>query len=131
MTNRRRRNNTSVMLRPGPIAALLLLLYGYAPVAAQQAPAPLKVAVYTAPPFVMKSAAGYSGFAWELWQQVAADLKITYDAQEAGSLAQLLQQVREKRVDIAVANLSINAQRFETMDFHPAVVRCRPQDHDR
>ena len=34
-----------------------------------------------------------------------------------GSVAQLLQLVREKRVDIAVANLSITAPRFEAMDF--------------
>jgi polar amino acid transport system substrate-binding protein len=105
------------MLRAGLIAVLLLLLCGNAPVAAQPPPAPLKVAVFIAPPFVMKSAAGYTGFGWELWQQIAADLKVAYDTQEAGSVAQLLQLVREKRVDIAVANLSITAPRFEVMDF--------------
>jgi polar amino acid transport system substrate-binding protein len=104
-------------MRTGLIAVLLLLLCGPAHVAAQPVPAPIKAAVYIAPPFIMKSADGYTGFTWELWQQIAGDLKLTYDVQQVDSVAQLLQLVREKRVDVAVANLSITAARFETMDF--------------
>src|SRR5207248_179721 len=101
---------------------LLLLLGGSAQVAAQQAPAPIrlapiKAAVYVSPPFVMKSGNGYAGFTWELWQQIGGDLGLTYDIQEVGTVPQLLQLLREKRVDVAVANLTITASRYETIDF--------------
>jgi polar amino acid transport system substrate-binding protein len=104
-------------VRAGLIGVLLLLLCGPAPGAAQQAPAPITAAVYVSPPFVMKSGDGYAGFTWELWQQIAGDLKLTYKVQQVDTVAQLLQLLREKRVDVAVANLTITAARFETMDF--------------
>jgi polar amino acid transport system substrate-binding protein len=96
---------------------LPLFLCGAVQVVAQQISAPIKAAVYVSPPFVMKSGDGYAGFTWELWQQVAGELKLTYDVQEVSTVAQLLQLLREKHVDVAVANLTITASRFETMDF--------------
>jgi ABC-type amino acid transport substrate-binding protein len=100
------------------LIVILVLLSCSAPhVAAQRAPAPIKAAVYLSPPFVMKSGNGYAGFTWELWQQIAGDLKLTYDVEEVSTVAQLLQLLREKRVDVAVANLTITSSRFETADF--------------
>jgi ABC-type amino acid transport substrate-binding protein len=102
-------------MRLGLVAALLLVLGGAMPAAAESAP--VKVAVYVAPPFVMKSGNTYSGFAWELWRQVASDLDLKFDVREAATVGDLLRLVRDKQVDIAVANLSITADRFEQMDF--------------
>jgi ABC-type amino acid transport substrate-binding protein len=65
----------------------------------------------------MKSGDGYAGFTWELWQQVAGELKLTYDVQEVASVTQLLQLLRDKQIDVAVTNLTITAARFETIDF--------------
>ncbi len=104
-------------MRPGLIAVLVLLLCGTDPVASQPAPVAVKVAVYVAPPFVMQSADGYTGFSWELWQQAAAELKLTYDVQSVASISQLLQLLRDRQIDIAVADLSITGARFHTMDF--------------
>jgi polar amino acid transport system substrate-binding protein len=93
----------------------LSILFGVAPAGSQSAP--IKVAVYVAPPFVMKTSDGYTGFAWDLWQQVGNELDLKFDVREVRTVEQLLQLVHDKQVDIAVANLSITAERFHQMDF--------------
>jgi polar amino acid transport system substrate-binding protein len=104
-------------MRTGLIAVLMLALCGADPAASQSAPVPVKVAVYVAPPLVMQPADGYTGFSWEIWQQAAGDLKLTYAVQTVASISQLLQLLRDKQIDIAVADLSITGERFRTMDF--------------
>lgn len=104
-------------MRIGLIAALLLLVCGAHPGVAQPVSSPIKAVVYVSPPFVMKAGDGYTGFSWELWQQIAGDLRLTYDVQQANSIAQLLQLVRDRQVDVAVTSLTITADRFRQMDF--------------
>lgn len=103
-----------IRLRTALIAALLLLC-GITQAAAQQAP--VKAAIYVAPPFIMNAANGYTGFTWELWQQIAADLKLNYDVREVPTIAELLQLVHDGQVDVGVADLSITADRYQVMDF--------------
>jgi ABC-type amino acid transport substrate-binding protein len=97
------------------LAAILLLLCGAAPAAAE--PTHVTVATYVAPPFVMTTATGYTGFTWELWKRIAQDLNLQVDVHGVDSVTELLEQVRDHRIDVAVANLSINAERFTHMDF--------------
>jgi len=94
---------------------VLLLLGGAVPVAAQQAP--IKAGIYVAPPFVMKTASGYSGFTWDLWQQITSDLNLKVELREVNTISELLRLVREQQIDIAIADLSITAERFQQMDF--------------
>lgn len=101
-------------LRFGLVAALLLL-GTFAHVTAQ--PTRVTAAVYVAPPFVMTAGTGYTGFTWDLWQLIARDLKLQVQIHKVDSVSELLQQVRDGEVDIAVANLSINAARYSEMDF--------------
>ena len=104
-------------MRTRLIAVLVLLLCGVGVAVAQPGSAPIKAAVYVSPPFIMKSGDGYTGFTWELWRQIAGDLKLTYDIQPVSSVAQLLQLVRDRQVDVAVTSLTITAERFGQMDF--------------
>jgi polar amino acid transport system substrate-binding protein len=105
-------------------AVLLLVLLGGLPVAAQTVQpvppvqaAPLRVAVFVVPPFVIKSANGYTGFSMELWQRVAAELHLSYQTQEVGTVSDLLAMVRDGRADVGVSSLTITAERFATVDF--------------
>ncbi|MEJ0015490.1 MAG: transporter substrate-binding domain-containing protein [Acetobacteraceae bacterium] len=100
------------------LIAALILLSGAGPLLAQPSqPTQVKAVIYVAPPFVQKAADGYTGFTWDLWRQIADDLNLTYELQTANTVADALRLVREGKVDIAVADLSITADRFQVMDF--------------
>ncbi|MEJ2201315.1 MAG: transporter substrate-binding domain-containing protein, partial [Desulfuromonadaceae bacterium] len=80
----------------------------------------LRVGTKEAPPFAMKDEDGqWSGLSIDLWRQVAADLGIAYELQEH-DISGLLAGIEEGSLDVAVAALTITAQREERMDFtHP------------
>lgn len=103
---------------------LILALFGVGPAQAQapsMAPPPpathLKVGVYIAPPFVMPAGDGYTGYTWELWRQIAIGLNFDYDIAVAPTMGDLLQMVRDKKADVGVSNISITAERYQTLDF--------------
>lgn len=99
------------------LVIIALCVCGITSAAAQTAPAAVRVGVYVAPPFIMKSGDSYTGFTWDLWQQIASDLKLTYNVREVGTVADLLKQIRDGQIDIGVANLSITADRYKMVDF--------------
>lgn len=80
----------------------------------------LQVGVRVAPPFVISNDDGsYSGLSMDLWKQVAEDLDIDYEVKEM-SLPQLLKGLEKKRIDVAVAAMTVTAERESKMDFtHP------------
>ncbi len=108
-------------MRTRLLGILLLVVCAVSPAQAQSvravAPTPVKIGVFVAPPFVMKSGDTYSGFTFDLWQQIATDLNLTVEMQQVDTIAQLLDMVRDRKVDVAVANLSITAARYAAMDF--------------
>jgi len=73
-----------------------------------------------APPFAMKGADGkWTGISIELWQDLAAELKLDYQYKEL-DLEQLLSAVRSNSVDVAVAAITVTADRERMLDFtHP------------
>jgi ABC-type amino acid transport substrate-binding protein len=80
----------------------------------------LVVGTKQTPPFAIKNADGsWTGLSIELWRQVAEQLHATFDIQEY-DLNGLLDAVQQKKVDIAVAALTITAEREKLLDFsHP------------
>jgi polar amino acid transport system substrate-binding protein len=80
----------------------------------------LVIGTKPSPPFAMKADDGtWTGISIELWKTVATELGITYDIKEY-DLPGLLAAVEAKQVDIAVASLTITAEREAKMDFtHP------------
>ncbi len=109
---------------------VLLLLVGVAassslwPVAtiAQSPPAQavsgeLRVATRLLPPFAMEDHGRYTGFSMELWQKVAAELGKTSKIVVYPTLPEVLSAVQAKQVDVAIAAISITAEREQKLDF--------------
>jgi ABC-type amino acid transport substrate-binding protein len=89
--------------------------------AAAQAPArPLVVATRHVPPFAVRGAEGsWSGIAIELWDTIAERLGVAHRYVDMG-LPEMLEAVADGRADVAVAALTITAERERRVDFsHP------------
>ncbi|GGD48554.1 substrate-binding periplasmic protein [Lacimicrobium alkaliphilum] len=100
---------------------LLLLSMSSAKVFAQAAPDDtLVIGTKIAPPFVIKQENGdLTGISIELWQQVAAEMGVTYRFEEA-ELDELIGGLQSGRFDASVAALTVTAARESSVDFtHP------------
>jgi ABC-type amino acid transport substrate-binding protein len=99
-----------------------LLFWTCAAVQAQTPPLhrPLIVGTKEAPPFAMKDADGrWTGISIELWQIMAAELKLDYQFKEM-DLEDLLSGVQNNSLDAAVAAITVTSDRERVMDFtHP------------
>ena len=75
------------------------------------------------PPFAMKNNEGtWTGFSIDLWRQIATELNLPFEFREL-DLQGLLDGVADGSLDIAVAAMSITAEREEICDFsHPYYV---------
>jgi polar amino acid transport system substrate-binding protein len=104
------------------LLAISFVLIGTGTVARAQAPTHKKLIVGTKqePPFAIKQADGtWAGISVELWRGIAADLNVTYEWREL-SLQELLNGVRDGSLDLAVATLTVTAEREKYIDFtHP------------
>ena len=98
------------------LVVLILLCWFVAPAAGN----PLVVGTKPSPPFAMKAADGsWTGISIELWKQLATSLGVTYEIREY-DLPGLLAAVEHHDIDIAVASLTVTAEREQTLDFtHP------------
>ncbi len=81
---------------------------------------PLLVGTKEAPPFAMKEADGtWSGISIELWRRIAAEAGYQYRFREY-DLKGLVEAVEHGEVDLAVAALTVTAEREARFDFtHP------------
>jgi len=71
------------------------------PAAAQSAKTTqLKVAIMVVPPFVMPQNGSYSGFGIDLWNAVAAQMKVRTDYHLMSDVTSLVEALRSKSVDI-------------------------------
>jgi polar amino acid transport system substrate-binding protein len=93
------------------------LLGGSAHAQATNATKVLIVGTTVAPPFSMKSDDGvWEGLTIDLWRNVAAKLGLRYELREMQHIP-LLHAVANGEVDIAVAGLTITAERERVLDF--------------
>ncbi|MBG80879.1 MAG: hypothetical protein CMJ39_09255 [Phycisphaerae bacterium] len=100
---------------------ILILAFGSSTATADQAKseAPhLNVGLFVSPPFVMKAADGYTGLSIDLWELMARDLGWTFTYVEY-PLDELLDNVEQGKVDIAVGPISRTVERERRMDFTP------------
>ncbi len=93
------------------------------PTIAQGPPTPaptsgeLRVATRLLSPFAMEEQGKYTGFSMELWQKVSAEIGKTSKIVVYPTLPEVLSAVQEKKVDVAIAAISITAEREQTLDF--------------
>lgn len=78
-------------------------------------------------PFVFRDGDRPTGFYWEIWEDVAAELGLDVDVQWAASYPEMIEVVASGGADVAVAPLAPTAEREAIIDFTSAVVSSGPQ----
>ncbi|MBU2531811.1 MAG: transporter substrate-binding domain-containing protein [Alphaproteobacteria bacterium] len=78
---------------------------------------PLRLLTIEREPFAMVSGGKATGFSIELWQEIAAELGISHRIEFARSFPEMLTEVAQGRADVAIANITITAEREQTLDF--------------
>ncbi|RAU23868.1 ABC transporter substrate-binding protein [Paramagnetospirillum kuznetsovii] len=108
------------------IVLALVLLVGVLPTVVWAQPVPkqgdvVRVATRVLPPFVVQDANGkLGGFSIELWERLAERTGVRTEYIIKPSLSELLGVVRDGSADLAIAAISITAQRESSFDFsHP------------
>jgi polar amino acid transport system substrate-binding protein len=83
----------------------------------------LRVATRVIAPLVMKGARDeLTGFSIDLWRAIARDSSLNFTLIEKHSLPELLSAVEKGEADLAVAAISITAEREETFDFSQPIL---------
>ena len=102
-----------IALRPLLFAVIGLSL-GAAPGFAQQ-----KIRVVTKPiePFSFTQNGKLVGFSIDLWEAVAREAGLQFDMQSVDGVPKMLDAVKAKQADVAIAAISITAERHAMMDF--------------
>ncbi|MDE2446018.1 MAG: transporter substrate-binding domain-containing protein [Alphaproteobacteria bacterium] len=77
----------------------------------------LHVVTRVVPPFVVKDNAQFKGFSIELWQAIASQIKATSNFVEKSNIKEILASVKSGEGDVAIAAISITAQREQEFDF--------------
>jgi len=77
----------------------------------------LRVVTRDIEPFSFEKDGRRVGFAIELWDHVARELKIDYDLTGVGSAKEMVGALEAKSADVAVGALSITAEREKAIDF--------------
>lgn len=78
----------------------------------------VNVGIFETDPFVMKDGnGGYTGFDIELWNAIAADLHFKTNFVHANSFPDLLDSVKNGKVDAALSSITVNSERHNVMDF--------------
>ena len=86
------------------------------PVLAQQK-TEFTVATIERKPFAFQNEEGWTGFSIDLWAEVAKEIAVTSNFEPVDKFGDLIDAVKWRDVDIAVANISITYAREQSMDF--------------
>lgn len=77
----------------------------------------LFVGVVNDPPYLIKGKNGeWSGFSIDIWKAVATELQVSYELKEM-KFSELLDALRENRIDLAIDGFFLLAEREKFMDF--------------
>lgn len=102
------------------IALIVCLLLTLLPLTSSADPGYIQVATVERAPFVIKRGTGYIGYSIELWDAIAKELDVNYEMQVHDTFPKMLDAVRNKQADLAIANITITSEREKTLDFsHP------------
>ncbi|MEI8292432.1 MAG: transporter substrate-binding domain-containing protein [bacterium] len=97
-----------------PVVLLVSLLVWLASDASAQK---LRVATRDIEPFSFEQDGLRKGFAIELWNNVASELKLEYGLSQVASAKEMVEALENKTADVAVGALSITAEREKLIDF--------------
>ncbi|MGB7327993.1 MAG: transporter substrate-binding domain-containing protein [Rubripirellula sp.] len=78
----------------------------------------LRVGTREIPPFSIKNDEGaWNGVSIDLWREIAVDLEVESEFVEYTSVSELLAAVQRNEVDVAVAAITVTAEREQQIDF--------------
>ena len=77
----------------------------------------LVVGIYINQPFAYRDQGEYTGFCIDLWKEIAADLDLQFDYVPFTKVSDMLDATAQKKIDIALGNISITAERLQRVDF--------------
>jgi polar amino acid transport system substrate-binding protein len=108
---------TWILRRSFSFMVLVLALGWPGLVRAQNAAPEVRVATFVVPPFVMQNADQLAGFSIDLWEEIAARLKVKASYTIAPDPNSFFQLVQSKNVDIGVSAVFFTAERDKIVDF--------------
>ena len=91
----------------------------------------LRVATRIIKPFVFEENQALTGFSIELWREISSQLNAKSEFVMKPSVKELLEATRSKEVDLAIAAISITAEREIDWDFSAHVRRRAADPHAR
>jgi polar amino acid transport system substrate-binding protein len=120
-----------IALRPSGIfaigAVLMSLALSMHAGFAQTTPTTLRVETFVLPPFVMEQGGKLSGLSIDLWEEIAARLKVETSYQNAPTAAAAFDALRSKKADLAVPVAFISRERERDFDFSVTVLEAGQQ----
>jgi polar amino acid transport system substrate-binding protein len=109
------------------LAALSLTIVLVSSALAQDQPPDVRAVTLVAPPFVMKRGDELTGFCIDLWNEIAARLKIKTTYQVAPTVPALLEVMQAKGAEVLVAPLFYSSERDEKYDFSYPILEAGMQ----
>lgn len=98
-------------------AALLFAVFGVCRGAAQDEPLAVRVAVVKVPPFVMEQNGELTGFSIDLWNSIAAQMKVRTSFEVLAGAGAVEEAMRYNKVDVSAAPVVATAARDRIFDF--------------
>jgi polar amino acid transport system substrate-binding protein len=116
----------SATIRPS-VAALLLTIVSTPLAAAQDQATEIRAVTFIAPPFAMKQGDQLSGFCIDLWNEIAARLKIKTNYQLAPDISSVIEAMRSKTADVLVGPVFYTIERDQEFDFSYPILEAGQQ----
>jgi ABC-type amino acid transport substrate-binding protein len=78
----------------------------------------LRVGIKPVPPFVIKGPGNeYTGISIDLWKEIATTIDVDFDFVELSNTDQLIQACEQDDIDLAIAAITMTADRLKRVDF--------------
>ena len=109
---------TWILRRSATLMLALVLGLGLpSPIWAQNAPAEVRVAAFTVLPFVMERGDRLTGFSIDLWEEIAARLKVKSSYKIVPDPNACVESVRSSNTDICVSGIFYTTERDKVIDY--------------
>jgi polar amino acid transport system substrate-binding protein len=99
------------------VLGMMLPVMAQSPTPPPVMPNPVRGVTRVIPPFVVRRDGKLAGFSMELWNQIAANLNMTFEIKTVDTVTTLLKTVENQAVDIGIAAISITSEREKILDF--------------
>jgi hypothetical protein len=108
-------------------ALIALAAITVSPGLAQTTPTTLRAETFVVPPFVMERGDALTGFSIDLWEEIAARLKVKTAYEKAPNISVGLEALRSKKSDIGVSAILMTVERDKEFDFSFPIMEAGQQ----